>query len=108
MNKDKYKVTELDAKDAPTKDIDWDVEEVGVDAKEEKSQFEFDKGVGQAIVLRNFDFAANPEVFKQHKPTAQQLFESHRKGMEAMLWTDGLTPYHVIEPRLISNLIVSM
>jgi len=94
----KFKVTELDAKDAPVKDIQWEGEELGV---ESTTKLEEDGGTGQAIVLRFFDFAANPEVFKQHKPTANELFSSHRMGMDALLWKDGLNPCQEIEPRLI-------
>jgi hypothetical protein len=94
----KFQVKELDAKDAPVKDIEWEGEELGV---ESDTKLEEDKGVGQAIVLRFFSFAANPEVFKQYKPTANELFTSHKMGIEAMLWKDGLTPYTAIEPRLM-------
>lgn len=94
----KFKVLEKDAKDAPVKDIQWEGEEVGV---ESTTKLQSDKGTGQEIILRFFDFAANPESFRQHKPTEQELFEHHRKGMEAMLWNDGLTPCFAIEPRLL-------
>ena len=94
----KFKLKELDAKDAPVKDIEWEGEELGV---ESTTKLEEDKGTGQPIVLRFFTFAANPEVFKQHKPTANELFASHRMGMEALLWKDGMNPCQDIEPRLI-------
>jgi len=94
----KFKLTELDAKDAPVKDIEWEGEELGT---ESKTKLEEDKGVGQALVLRFFSFLANVDVFKQRKPTAQELFTSHKMGIEAMLWKDGLVPYKEIEPRLV-------
>ncbi len=94
----KFKVIEKDAKDSPVKDLEWEGEEVGV---ESTTKLEDDKGTGKEIVLRFFDFAANPEVFKIRKPTAQELFNTHHKGMEAMLWSDGLSPYQLIEPRLL-------
>lgn len=94
----KFKLTELDAKDAPVKDIEWEGEELGV---ESTTKLEEDKGTGQAIVLRFFDFAANPEVFRVHQPTANELFSSHKLGMQAILWKDGMTPIEVIEPRLL-------
>ncbi len=93
----KFKLTELDAKDAPVKDIEWEGEELGAQSD---IKLQDDKGVGQPIVLRFFDFAANPQVFAQHKPTALELFSSHRMGMEALIWKDGLTPHKSIEPRL--------
>ena len=93
-----FKAIEKDAKDAPTKDIEWEGEEVGA---ESTTKLQEDKGTGQPIIVRFFDFAANREVFEQHKPTAQELFMSHKMGMEAMLWTDGLVPCEAIEPRLL-------
>ncbi len=98
MAKKKFKAIEVDAKDAPVKDIEWEGEELGV---ESTTKLESDKGEGQPIVLRFFTFAANPEAFKQEIPSTQQLFDSHRRGMEAQLWTDGLSPYQLIEPRLV-------
>lgn len=98
MNTKKFKTIEKDAKDSPVKDIQWEGEEIGVQSD---TKIEEDKGTGREIILRFFDFAANPEVFKQHKPTPQELFDTHKKGMASMLWTDGLTPYEVIEPRLL-------
>ena len=94
----KFKVTEVDAKDAPTKDIEWEGEEVQA---ESTTKIQEDKGTGQAIIIRFFDFQANPEAFKNEMPTGQQLFNSHKTGMEAMLWTDGLTPCEAIEPRIL-------
>lgn len=94
----KFKTIEKNAKNAPVKDLEWEGEEIGV---ESTTKIEDDKGVGQEIILRSFDFAANPETFNTHKPTPQELFESHRRGMEAMLWTDGMAPYQAIEPRLM-------
>lgn len=92
----KFKVTELDAKDAPTKNIEWEGEEVGTETR-----LKHDEGTGQPIVVRFFDFATNIKAFKEHKPTAQELFNTHKKGIEAIIWTDGLTPCAIIEPRLL-------
>jgi hypothetical protein len=103
MNKDnskekKFKVIEKDAKDAPVKDIEWEGEELGA---ESTTKIQEDKGTGQPIVIRFFDFAVNKEAFKNHTPTAQELFNSHRMGMDAMLWNDGLVPCEAIEPRIL-------
>jgi len=98
MANKKFKVVEKDAKDAPVKDIQWEGEEVGA---ESTTKIQEDKGTGTPIVMRFFDFAANVEAFKQHKPTAQELFMTHKMGMEAILWNDGLTPCEAIEPRLL-------
>lgn len=93
----KFKAIEKNAKNSPVKDIEWEGEEVGV---ESKTKIQEDTGTGQPIILRFFEFAADSKVFKDHKPTAQDLFDSHRRGMESLLWTDGLAPYHIVEPRL--------
>lgn len=98
MAKRNFKTIEKNAKNAPVKDIVWEGEEISVQSD---TKLEEDKGTGQAIILRVFDFAANPEVFKQHKPTAQELFASHLQGMRSLLWRDGLAPYEKVEPRLI-------
>ena len=94
----KFKALEKNAKDSPVKDLEWQGEEVGV---ESDTKLEQDTGTGIPIVLRFFDFGANPKVFKDHKPTAQELFNGHIKGMEALLWKDGLTRYEGVEPRLM-------
>ena len=94
----KFKLKELDAKDAPVKDIEWEGEEVGA---ESDTKLEEDLGTGQPIVLRFFDFGANVEEFKKNKPTAQDLFNSHLRGIESLLWRDGLKPFDGVEPRLM-------
>lgn len=96
--KKKFKVKELNAKDAPVKDLEWEGEEV---TAESTTKLESDTGEGQAIVLRFFDFGVNPETFKSHKPTAQELFNSHMRGMESLLWKDQLKPFDGVEPRLM-------
>lgn len=104
MKAKKFKVTEKNAeikskfsKDS-VGDIQWEGEEV---TAKSKTVLEDDKGTGQAVVIRFFEFGANPKVFKDHKPTAQELFDSHRRGMESLLWRDGLKPFDGIEPRLM-------
>ena len=94
----KFKAIEKDAEKAPTKDIHWEGEEL---AAVSDTKLEMDTGTGQAIVLRFFDFGSNVEAFKQHKPTAQELFDSHRRGIESLLWKDGLKPYEALEPRFM-------
>lgn len=58
---------------------------------------------GKTIVLRSFYFKANPELLKAQKPTKQQLFDSHVKQIELMLWNDGLMPFKEVEPRVITS-----
>lgn len=76
----------------------WEGEEVMV---ESDTKLEADTGTGPVVILRTFEFGANPQVFKTHPPTNQELFDSHLKGIQAMLWSDGLKPMEEIEPRLI-------
>lgn len=78
--------------------VEWEGEEVQAKSK---TVLEDDRGTGTPVVIRFFDFGANPKVFKEHKPTAQELFDGHRKGMESLLWRDGLRPYEGVEPRLM-------
>ena len=94
----KFKAVEKDAKDAPVKDVVWEGEEVGAISD---TKLESDLGTGHEVVLRFFEFGANEEAFKQHKPTAQELFNSHRNGMEALMWRDGLKPHEGVEPRFM-------
>lgn len=94
----KFKAIEKDAENAPVKDIIWEGEEVQAESTTKISE---DTGTGQAIIIRFFDFGSNAETFKQHKPTAQELFDSHRRGIEAQLWGDGLKPFEGSEPRLM-------
>lgn len=77
---------------------EWEGEEI---TAQSKTNIEDDKGTGQAVVLRFFDFGANPVAFKKEKPTAQQLFNSHLRGMESLLWKDGLKVYSAVQPRLM-------
>lgn len=100
-SKKKFKAVEKGLVDTPhgdIKNLEWEGEEIGA---ESTTKIEQDKGTGAPIILRFFDFGADPSVFKKHKPTAQELFNSHIKGMESLLWGDGLAPYYQVEPRLM-------
>lgn len=88
----KFKV--IDKKD----DVEWEAEEITTHSK---TTILDDKGDGQPVILKFFDFAADPVTFKQHKPTAQELFNSHIKGIEVLLWQEGLKPFSEVEPRLM-------
>lgn len=98
--KKKFKAIEKDAeiKSKKVGDIEWEGEEVQA---ESKTKIQEDTGEGIPIVLRFFDFGVNPETFKIQKPTAQELFNQHIRGMESLIWRDGLKPYNVIEPRFM-------
>ena len=64
-----------------------------------QTKLEDDEGYGNATVIRCFEFAANPESF-QYKPTKQDLFNHHAKGIEISLWKDGLQVIPEIHPRI--------
>lgn len=61
-----------------------------------------DTGSGRPIILRHFEFKANPEAFAV-MPTAQDLFTCHAKQIEMFLWKDGLEPIKTISPRIIMS-----
>lgn len=62
------------------------------------TNLELDKGVGNAAIIRMFEFAINPVVFEQHPPTKQDLFNAHHKGIEMALWRDGLKVIPSVNP----------
>lgn len=90
-------VTEKNAVDSPVKDVQWDVKagEVHSDIK-----LEDDIGYGEAVILRTFDFKANPQTFKEHPPTTQELFNAHLRQIEIHLMKDGLKVYTEASPQI--------
>jgi hypothetical protein len=94
----KFKAIEKDTKDVSIKDIKWEGEELTALSD---TKLEQDLGTGHEVVIRFFEFAVNQEAFKNRWPTAQELFDTHRSGMEALLWRDGLKPYEGLEPRFM-------
>jgi len=95
---EEFVVVEKDAKDAPVKDIVWQGKDVEV---ESQTKLEEDTGWGAPVIIRQFMFGVNPEAFNYHPPTKQELFNSHLKGIEIMLWKDGLKVWPDVPPRLI-------
>ena len=76
----------------------YEVEQVQVDSN---TKLEDDKGKGKEVILRFFEYSANPEIFSQRTPTSQELFNAHSREIEIKLWQDGLVPEPQIEPRLL-------
>lgn len=74
---------------------------------ESKTTLEDDKSQGEAITLRFFEFATNPEFFRTEKnkkgrmPTPQELFNAHAKQIEIELWKDEWQPIPEVEPRIM-------
>lgn len=60
-----------------------------------------DRGTGEAVILRTYEFGANPLAFRDAMPQPQEVFNYHYKAIMGMLWQDGLRPAEDIEPRLI-------
>lgn len=56
------------------------------------TKLEEDLGTGEAIIFRSFQFASNPEMFKNGRPSERVIFDSCVKGIESTLWVDGLKP----------------
>lgn len=64
------------------------------------TNLEDDLGIGKKVVLRIFNFGANPEMFRLRTPSKQELFDSCSGVLEAELLKDGLWPIKEVVPRL--------
>jgi hypothetical protein len=62
-----------------------------------------DSGKGKPIIMRFFEFKANPVTFKRDNPTNQQLFDAHANEIRLFLWRDGLKAFEGLEPRIIRS-----
>lgn len=67
---------------------------------ESKTHLEDDIGSGNAAIIRMFEFGMNLHTFNEVRPTKQQIFNSHLKGIEVALWKDGLKPLTSVEPKI--------
>ena len=76
----------------------YDLKDIEVKSK---TNIEDDSGFGGAAIIRMFEFGINPEAWKQHQPTMQELFNAHYKGIEVALWKDGLKVLPDVNPRLV-------
>ena len=66
-----------------------------------ESQPLVDSGTGVPVIMRFFEFKANPENLRRDKPTKQELFNSHYQQIKITLWADGLQALESIEPAVI-------
>lgn len=82
------------------KELDYDVSTVQAQSD---VKLEDDLGSGHAVIMRMFEFGANPIAFKQYKPTKQELFNSHAKQIELTLWGDGLQVMPEVNPTVTIN-----
>jgi len=83
---------------APVSDLQWKATQGEVHSD---TKLEDDIGQGRKIVIRSFDYKANPEAFKLHIPEKQELFNYHARGIEEFLWGDGLVLVKEVQPKLI-------
>jgi hypothetical protein len=97
---DTQQIVEANAVNSPVNDILWNASQMDTTSK---TTLEEDKGYGEAAIIRMFEFAANPEAFRQHTPTKQELFNTHYKGIEVMLWKDGLKVMPEVDPKVTIN-----
>lgn len=97
----------LEEKDAYTGDISglglksnlqWDVTQGEVHSD---TKLEEDAGIGRKIVIRSFDFKANPEAFRARIPEKQELFNAHARQIEEFLFQDGLVRVEEVSPKLL-------
>ncbi len=88
----------------PTKESEMDIDKDQWYGQEVSANSDplVDSGTGTPIIMRFFEFEANPEMFK-HKPTNQELFNAHSQQIRMMLWGDGLEPFQGIEPKIIRS-----
>lgn len=75
----------------------WSGQEVSVDGGPL-----VDNATGRPIILRFFEFKANPETFKLN-PSKQELFNNHAQQIRLFLWKDGLDIVTAIEPKVIKS-----
>lgn len=96
-----FKIKEENAQNVPKgsyKDIDWEGQELEFHSDELKGG-----DTGNAVIMRFFEYKANPQAFKLKPPTVQELFNFHSKEIELALWKDGLKPIVEVNPRFMQS-----
>lgn len=76
---------------------DWEVSEQEIHST---TLIEDDDGHGKPVIIRSFDFHSNPEAFRLHTPTKQELFNAHHKQIEVQLMSDGLKVMPEVNPQV--------
>ncbi len=77
-----------------------DHEAISVEVQSQ-TKFEQDQGYGNTVAIRCFIFGMNPQAFELARPTKQEIFNSHLKGIELSLWGDGWQVYTESAPRVV-------
>jgi|SRR5581483_2420709 len=93
-------IIEENAVDAPVKDVVWNANQAEV---ESTTNLQDDTGHGGAAIIRSFTYGINPEAFKIHVPTKQELFNHHIKQIEITLYGDGLKIMTEVQPQIKFN-----
>ena len=78
---------ELDAQNAPVKNIDWEAAQLETDAVPI-----IDPGIGKEKLLRSFFFKAAPVPKGTPRPTKLELISHYKRLIADFLWKDGLSP----------------
>lgn len=65
-----------------------------------KTKLEDDQGFGDAAIVRCFTFGINLKAFQDANPTKQDLFNHHIRGIEVMLWRDGMRLMTDVAPQI--------
>lgn len=61
---------------------------------------EHDTGTGKAVVMKFFEFHANPEAFRARIPTGQELFNAHKRQIEHVLRQEDLEIFEGFAPKI--------
>lgn len=91
-------IVEKSVLDAPVRDVAWIVKQAEVHSE---TNLEQDTGTGTPVIVRSFDFKANPESFRLHTPTRQELFNAHFGQIESMLIMDGYKIFEEVSPKVM-------
>lgn len=70
-----------------TDDGEWQGQTINVQSDK---HLEDDHGTGEHVIIRTYEFLVNKETFAKHEPTFQELYDTHKNGIESLLWQDGL------------------
>jgi hypothetical protein len=81
-------------------EVDGNVMDVTQGEVHSDVRFEDDLNEGKPVIIRSFDFKANPEAFAVRTPSGQELFNAHIKQIEVHLWKDGLQVMPDVKPQL--------
>ena len=85
---------------APADTFAWDAAKAQTQSD---THLEDDTGHGQAVIIRQFKFSANPQTFKHNPPSKQELFNYHLKQIEILLWQDGMKIMTDVQPQITFN-----